>query len=290
MSFFRYPTGPERLIARRRLFVNFGGMRAMLCVIGFSLALAGARADGNQAAPLPRAHAHNDYEHERPLLDALEHGFCSVEADVHLRDGELLIGHDPEDLEPGNTLRKLYLEPLKTRVWENRGRVYPGGPSVILLIDFKTAAEPTYAALKEVLRGYEVMLTRFEPGQIVTNAVTVIISGNRPRERMLSEERRLAGYDGRLADLGKGLPPSFAPLISDNWRAHFQWDGSGPFPPEERRKLEEIVQQTHGEGKLLRFWAVPDAEPAWAVLREAGVDLINTDRLAELAAFLRSNR
>ena len=26
----------------------------------------------------------------RPLLDALEHGFCSVEADVHLVDGALL--------------------------------------------------------------------------------------------------------------------------------------------------------------------------------------------------------
>ena len=33
-------------------------------------------------APLTQAHAHNDYEHDRLLLDALEHGFTSVEADV----------------------------------------------------------------------------------------------------------------------------------------------------------------------------------------------------------------
>ncbi len=47
--------------------------------------------------PLPQAHAHNDYEHERPLLDALSHGFCSVEADIYLVDGALLVAHDRED-------------------------------------------------------------------------------------------------------------------------------------------------------------------------------------------------
>src|SRR5436190_12307328 len=34
-----------------------------------------------QPKPLPQLHAHNDYEHKRPLFDALDHGFCSVEAD-----------------------------------------------------------------------------------------------------------------------------------------------------------------------------------------------------------------
>ncbi|MEC4021166.1 hypothetical protein QMK28_34095, partial [Streptomyces sp. H27-D2] len=35
-------------------------------------------------APLRRAHAHNDFVHPRPLLDALSHGFASVEADIWL--------------------------------------------------------------------------------------------------------------------------------------------------------------------------------------------------------------
>src|SRR5712692_10174041 len=43
--------------------------------------------------PLKHAHAHNDYEHKRPLLDALDHGFCSVEADVFLDGDALLVGH-----------------------------------------------------------------------------------------------------------------------------------------------------------------------------------------------------
>ena len=59
--------------------------------------------------PLPQAHAHNDYHHPRPLLDALDHGFCGVEADIFLVDGELLVGHDRTELKPERTLESLYL-------------------------------------------------------------------------------------------------------------------------------------------------------------------------------------
>ena len=38
---------------------------------------------GAEPVPLIHAHAHNDYQHKRPLLDALDHDFCSVEADVY---------------------------------------------------------------------------------------------------------------------------------------------------------------------------------------------------------------
>ena len=34
--------------------------------------------------PLERAHAHDDDEHERPLPDALDHGFTSAETDGQL--------------------------------------------------------------------------------------------------------------------------------------------------------------------------------------------------------------
>src|SRR5690349_20625285 len=41
--------------------------------------------------PLVQVHAHNDYEHPHPLFDALAQGFCSVEADIHLVNGHLLV-------------------------------------------------------------------------------------------------------------------------------------------------------------------------------------------------------
>src|SRR5262249_51413181 len=72
--------------------------------------------------PLVRVHAHNDYEHKRPLFDALEHGFCSVEADIYLVDGQLLVAHQRNQVKSERTLQKLYLEPLRERVSKNGGR------------------------------------------------------------------------------------------------------------------------------------------------------------------------
>src|SRR5215831_8197157 len=78
-----------------------------------------------EPTPLIHTHAHNDYEHKRPLFDALEHGFCSVEADIYLVDGKLLVAHNPWQVKPNLTLQSLYLDPLRERVKKNGGRVYP---------------------------------------------------------------------------------------------------------------------------------------------------------------------
>lgn len=236
---------------------------------------------------LPQAHAHNDYEHSRPLLDALSHGFTSVEADVYLVDGKLLVAHDRADLKQDRTLETLYLDPLQSLARGKRS-IFTSGETLTLLIDFKTEAEPTYEALRTILALYQETLTRFESNRIHTNAVTIIISGNRPREILLAEKSRFAAIDGRLTDLGKkNLPISFMPLVSDNWNSHFTWKGAGPFSETEREKLKSIVAQAHAENRKLRFWATPDTEPAWTELRHAGLDLINTDNLAGLAKFLR---
>src|SRR5688572_27216323 len=94
---------------------------------------------------LERAHDHNDHEHPRPLFDALDHGFQSVEADIWLVDGDLIIAHDPEDVpqavQEGRTLESLYLEPLRQTVEQNGGSVYPGDHDYFtLLIDIKSEA------------------------------------------------------------------------------------------------------------------------------------------------------
>ena len=67
-----------------RLFRTIQAPLVALCVafVGLVATSAAASADESGTQPLERAHAHNDYEHARPLLDALSHGFTSVEADV----------------------------------------------------------------------------------------------------------------------------------------------------------------------------------------------------------------
>src|SRR5262249_42610194 len=151
--------------------------------------------------PLRHAHAHNDYEHKRPLFDALDQGFCSVEADVFLTDGRLLVGHERKDLRPERTLESLYLDPLRESARANGGRVYPGGPTVFLLIDVKTEAGPTYAALDRVLAGYADLLSVVRDGKFEAKAVTAVVSGNCAREAITAQAVRYAAIDGRPPDL-----------------------------------------------------------------------------------------
>src|SRR4051794_11488643 len=92
-------------------------------------------------SPLDRAHAHNDYQHVRPLLDALHHGFGSVEADIYLVDGALLVAHDRDSVRADRTLEALYLAPLRAWTASHTGHVYPGRPPLTLLIDVKSQAD-----------------------------------------------------------------------------------------------------------------------------------------------------
>lgn len=238
------------------------------------------------APPLPQAHSHNDYEHERPLLDALDRGFCNIEADVHLVDGQLLVGHDPEDVTPERTLEALYLEPLKKLIAERNGQIFPDGQRLTLLVDFKTDGPATYEALAKALKPYKSILSGIEDGQWRPRQIDVIISGNRPIELVAKDKERLAAIDGRISDLENGHPADLMPLISDNWNDHFSWRGEGPLPAAERTKLHALAKIAHAQNRRLRFWGAPDSPQFWQELQAADVDVIGTDDLALLQSHL----
>jgi len=251
-------------------------------IAAFLLALASLA----QAAvvPLPQAHSHNDYLQARPLFDALDRGFCSVEADVHVRGTELLVAHTGDEIKPGLTLQKLYLDPLLARVRANGGQVYPGGPTFLLLVEFKSGGDESWQLLREQLATYEEMLTVFTATATFPRAVTIAITGRRPGTIFRAEPRRLAALDGGYIDRNSSHPTLY-PVVSGNWSSIFQWRG-GRMTPEEKQRLERAVSDAHGHARMIRFWGAPDRRDAWRLQRDAGVDLINTDKLEELKNFL----
>jgi hypothetical protein len=254
-----------------------------------ALGLTLAAQDEKPITPLLRAHAHNDYEHKRPLLDALEQGFCSVEADVYLVGQELLVAHTSRDLKPERTLEKLYLAPLKERVRANGGRVYRDGPPFYLMIDVKTDAKATYAAVDKVLTRHGDMLSVVRDGRFQAGAVTVVLSGNRDQETIKRQKERYVGIDGRPTDLDSEAPAHQIPWISTSWGSVFRWRGEGSLSAAERDKLKDFVAKAHRHGRKVRFWATPERPEVWKELLAADVDLINTDRLVELRRFLLEN-
>ncbi|MBL9190348.1 MAG: phosphatidylinositol-specific phospholipase C/glycerophosphodiester phosphodiesterase family protein [Opitutaceae bacterium] len=239
-----------------------------------------------EPAVLVRAHAHNDYAHPRPLAEALERGFGSVEADIWLIDGALLVAHDRKDVHPTRTLASLYLEPLRERVGKNGGRVYADGPPLVLLVDVKSEAAATYAVLHAQLAGYAAMLTTCREGKIEPRAVTVIVSGNRAQAEMAAQPLRHAFVDGRAIDLETNPPATLVPWVSENWQKVFPWRWTGPMPAEARVVLSGWIARAHGQGRRVRFWNTPDRPDVWQALHQAGVDYIGTDDLLGLQRFL----
>lgn len=235
---------------------------------------------------LPRAHAHNDYEHPRPLLDALDQGFVSVEADVHLVGGRLLVAHDRDQVRPDRTLEALYLDPLAERIRTNGGAVYDRTDPFTLWVDIKADPEGSYAVLRPLLERHQALLTRFTDTHRTPGAITVILSGARPIATVRAEPVRLCGLDGRLPDLEVNPSPFLFPVVSDSWRPTFPWFRDQRLPEADRRRLRDLVRRAHDQGRQIRFWGLQDEPFAWGELREAGVDFLNTDRLSELRAFL----
>ncbi|WP_461075788.1 histidinol-phosphatase [Spirosoma flavus] len=229
--------------------------------------------------PLPNAHAHNDYEQSRPLWDALDNGFTSVEADVYLLNDTLYVAHErPTIRASAQTLENLYLKPLAERIRQQNGNVLAGykGP-FYLMIDAKTQADSTYQALTKLLLRYRSKLPA---------PVTIVLSGNRPVNTVAKAKDKLVTLDGRPGDLSKKYSSAVMPIISDAYQNQLSWRGKDEMPVTEFQKLKQLVERVHQEGKKLRLWASPEDPVVWAKLREAGVDFISTDQQELVRDFL----
>ena len=138
----------------------------VLCIAAYGCAAPGSGPETARGTPreavvgtrLPGTHAHNDFERSRPLFDALERGVASIEVDVALRDGSLYVTHDTSKIRTERTLRTEYLDPLRDLAQANGGWLYSSTqPPLQLLIDVKSDANETHAALHTLLAEYEVI-------------------------------------------------------------------------------------------------------------------------------------
>lgn len=240
----------------------------------------------SQDVPLVNAHAHNDYEHRHPLFDAIANGFNSVEADIHLSEGKILVSHDRPD-RSAKTLESLYLKPLDSIRKVNNGSIYPHSAiPFFLMIDIKTDGAETFKALRDILSNYTESLNRGNK----SGAVQVFISGNRPFDLIISDPDHLTAIDGRPSDLGKGFSSALMPVISDNYTNIAAWSGKGTPSAKDIEAVKRLAGRAHAENKKLRLWNIPDNPKAWQFLLDCGVDLINTDKLEELNTFLTSGK
>ena len=241
------------------------------------LAVGPAHADCKIAPGPVYKHSHNDYTRDHPLKDALAHDFDSIEADVHLKDGQLLVCHDGGDCRKENTLEAMYLAPLQKLFRTGNGWVRPYKKQLTLLIEFKTDGDSTYRAVLPLLQRYRSMLTVVDKGQVKPGAITVVITGHVPRSLIQQAQPRLMAIDGGKDDRDSAAPASLVPWVSFDW-------GDRPGSPED---LACRARQHH---RLLRFWGGSDDEFQWAQICKAGVDIVSTNHLTRFDRFLPACR
>lgn len=226
-------------------------------------------------------HAHNDYEKAMPFWNAYHAGFGSIEADIFLEKGALLVAHEKKQLNQHITLEKLYLAPLDSILKKYNGNIDTARARKLqLLIDIKTEAVPTLDTLIRLLEKY--------PRITGSDKISIVISGNRPPVNTFTGYPSYLFFDGVFTQSYDAETLKRIALFSDNLKAYTRWNGMGIIPAAERKTIDSLVSVAHRLNKKIRFWNAPDIINTWYHLMRLHADWINTDHVAESASFMNS--
>ena len=235
---------------------------ALFCLLSFAL---------QAQSTLSKAHAHNDYEHERPFFEAFQLGFGSIEADVYAVNGQLLVGHERNQLSLNRNLKDLYIDPIIRILKANKE-----GDFHQLLIDSKTSSDSTLPLIIAALKPHAEIIQQ--------KGFRIVISGNRPKPSQYIESPAWITFDGRS---NERFPTSKVVLESESMLKFGFWAGQGPIPAALKEKLKNYVDLVHANGRKVRLWATPDSLLGYQALLDIGVDYIGTDKLSLLADYLK---
>ena len=230
-------------------------------------------------------HAHNDYDHARPLLEALDAGFRSVEVDIYYAGGTLAVSHDGGRSE--GTLEALYLAPLQRRIDSHHGTVDGDGQPFRLVIDLKDRRDELPAAIDAVFSRYP-MLSRFVGDTYVRGPVEVVFTGDEAMKRAMVARTPWGTRDTNVFSTTDPVTDARWTEYALPWSTSIDWNGDGTIPADEQRTLQYLVGYAHALHRTIRFYGAPDRPLVWAAEAAAGVDFISTDDLAGLARFLGS--
>lgn len=263
-------------------------------------------------------HSHNDYWRPKPVFDAFSHGCTSIESDIWLEDGELLVGHNDLFLDKQYTVERLYLDVLRDLLDEvncvtskdgRKGGFFYDDPHspTFLYVDIKTEAVDTYKKfMKKVIKskllekGY---LTTFDfsKEKLEWGPLTLVITGNAPvlfmqREPMddpFNVNKRFAFADAQLDNIEAFDTENLSVVASGSLRQIIQTEKPVSFGGMNQTQTERLVSaldKAHSLGLKARVWDTPNwpktvRNTVWEQLLKAGVDYLNVDDLDDVASF-----
>jgi alkaline phosphatase len=224
--------------------------------------------------------SHNDYLQEKPFETAYSLQVGYVEADVFLRDNNLMVAHTASEINESRTLDNLYLEPIRNKIKNNSGNIFPNvTQKLTLMIDLKSEGIPTLNAIVDHLKNYKEITS--------CETLTIAISGNVPDTSQWKQFPTFITFDGRPTRKYSTQHLQRVSFISNSFSTYSKWDGKGEIPDVDLKKIRDVIASVHSQGKKIRFWGAPDVPNAWKRFLQLGVDIIGTDKIKEVQSFLK---
>lgn len=188
-------------------------------------------------------------------------------------NGKLFVAHDKVSITPERSLESLYLDPLLKTLSNDRSR------HLILLIDIKENYKLSLPTLIKELAPLQAI--------IASRQLQIVISGNRPTPAEFNNYPNHIYFDDDQSR--KSTPDQWnrVGLVSLRFANLSTWKGEGKMKKDEKLRIRSTVDSVHKAGKEIRFWGSPDNHQAWKMLMKLKVDLIGTDKIAQLAAFIK---
>ncbi len=224
-------------------------------------------------------HSHNDYVRTAPFWEAYSQHCGSIEADVFLYEGRLLVGHEMDQLTPERSFDAMYVQPIVRVVRANGGKAWADRPDrLILMVELKSETEPE---LSEVID----LLGRF-PDVFCGDAVQVVITGNTPSPEKFASYPSWVYFDGDIREHYTPEQLARIGMVSNSFRMFARkWNGKGRMTDPELDAVTAAIDKVHSWGKPIRFWEAPEGTTAYFTFWKLGVDIINTDKPAVASLF-----
>ncbi len=259
------------------LLYNSYDKRILICFI-LSLNLFSIRVFAQEKKyTVSNGHAHNDYNHPIPFYTAYNAGFGSIEADIFPVNEILCVAHSKSEIHPQRTLKSLYLDPLLNELAADNSR------RLKLLVDIKENYELSLNLLIQEIEPLKQYL--FTPQE--RRSLIILISGDRPPPAEYKNYPPYIFFDDDLKLHHNAAEWERVGLVSLPFVRFSAWKGENSLEQKDKKLLKHTIDSVHLAGKTIRFWAVPDNETSWTMQMKLGVDLIGTDKIDELANFLR---
>jgi alkaline phosphatase len=250
--------------------------KAIFALVFFFLCISAATQLKNYT--IANAHSHNDYLSPTPFYLAFKNGFGSIEADVFPVDGILYVAHEKKQIQSHQTLQNLYLNPLLHEFASGRMR------KLSLLIDIKENYKISLPLLINELK----QLNQYLSVPAKPNSLTIIISGNRPAPEDYKNYPDYILFDSDPKSQHTVKEWDRVALVSLSFSRISGWKGKDNLKRKDRKALRNIIHSVHAAGKPIRFWGAPDTEISWKWQMKLRADLIGTDKIDELANFLKN--